>query len=114
MKTPALALALALAVPTLNAQSFNSGSTGAYGPINVTADTTLIPPPDGVFHCTTINIATGTKLKFQRNSLNTPIYLLATGNVTIAGEVNLDGSSGENDPTPGRGGPGGFDGGFGG
>ncbi len=96
-----------------SAAAFNSGSTGAYGPINITANTTLPMPADGVFHCTTINVASGFTLSFTKNPLNTPVYLLATGAVTISGTINLTGS-GNTGGAPGSGGPGGFDGGFGG
>jgi hypothetical protein len=93
-----------------NAQAFNSGSTGAYGPMNIAANTTLDLPPDGIFHCTTINVAQGVTLRFNRNQLNTPVYLLATGDVTVSGTIDVSGSDGS--PTMGgTGGPGGFGGG---
>src|SRR5262245_20340305 len=51
------ALAL-LAVTAQAAAQFNSGSIGSYGPIDVTVGTvTLAVPDDGIFHCTTINVA---------------------------------------------------------
>lgn len=99
-----------MASPGLHAQPFNSGSNGSYGPLNVTANTTLQVPPDGIFHCTTITVAAGTILTFKRNALNTPVYLLATGDVVINGLISLDGTRGNN-LTGGQGGPGGFDGG---
>jgi hypothetical protein len=90
---------------------FQSGSNGSYGPLVVTAaDTTLDLPPDGVFHCTTIEVAAGRRLRFNRNALNTPVVLLATGDVTIAGEVIVSGARGTS-LAGGQGGPGGFDGG---
>ena len=115
MKTHALILTAALlcAAESLYAQAFNSGSTGADGALNITADTTLQLPPNGVFNFTTINVAAGRTLKFTKNSLNTPIYLLATGDVIIAGTINLSGTN-ANGGAPGVGGPGGFDGGAGG
>lgn len=91
-------------------QAFDSGSDGSYGPINVTANTTLNLPPDGIFHATTINIAPNTTLTFNRNALNTPVYLLATGDITIDGDINVDGSQGSQ-TVGGLGGVGGFDGG---
>ena len=93
--------------------NFTSGSNGSYGAMNITADTTLDLPANGVFHCTTINVDGGRTLRFNRNALNTPVYLLATGDVTINGVIDVSGGP----PTghlPGPSGPGGFDGGFGG
>ena len=93
------------------AQPFDAGSTGADGPLNVTANTTLNMPANGVFNFTTINVNAGVTLTFNRNALNTPVYLLATSNVTINGTIDLSGTSGGG-LAPGRGGPGGFDGGY--
>ena len=108
------ALALAGALPNLTlAQGFSSGSTGADGALEVTTNTTLDMPPDGVFNFTTINVASGQTLRFNRNPLNTPVYLLATGDVTIAGTISVDGDNGTSSPpVGGAGGPGGFDGGM--
>lgn len=107
-----LTVGLALAAQAASAQTttFSSGSNGSYGAINVTANTTLDVPPDGVFHCTTINIDANRTLTFRRNAANTPVYLLAQGNVTISGAINVNGSQG-NGVIGGIGGPGGFDGG---
>lgn len=103
---------LSLAFATVAQAQFDSGSTGAYGPMNITANTTLPLPEDGIFHCTTINIAASTTLKFTRNSRNTPVYLLATGNVTINGTIDVSGSDGSNSlSSAAEGGPGGYDGG---
>jgi hypothetical protein len=87
--------------------TFDSGSNGSYGAMNITADTTLAMPNDGTFHCTSITVAAGATLKFTPNSLNTPVYLLATGDVTISGTIDVNGSQG------GAAGPGGFAGGKG-
>lgn len=92
-------------------QPFQSGSNGSYGSLDVTTgDKTLDVPPDGIFHCTTINISR--TLRFNRNALNTPVYLLATGDVTLVSTAFIDvsGTRGSGS-TPGFGGPGGFDGG---
>jgi hypothetical protein len=95
------------------AQPFNSGSDGSYGPLAVTNDTTLPMPPDGIFHCTTINVAAGATLRFNKNALNTPVYLLATGDVVITGAIDVSGTAATNNTRIlGRGGPGGFDGGY--
>lgn len=90
--------------------TFNSGSNGSYGPMNIVANTTLDLPPDGIFHCTTITVAQGATLTFRKNALNTPVYLLATGNVSIAGTIDVSGGAGAQG-LAGEGGPGGFDGG---
>ena len=99
----------------LPAQVFNSGSDGSYGPLNVTSNTVLDLPPDGVFHCTTITVDANVLLLFNRNALNTPVYLLAQSNVVINGYIEVSGVSrdGVIFSNAGRGGPGGFDGGFG-
>lgn len=96
--------------------AFSSGSDGSYGEMNITNYTILDMPSNGVFHCTTINVMAGAKLRFNRNSLNTPVYLLATGDVVVNGDIDVGGEEPSNpsSPIPGRGGPGGFDGGFGG
>ena len=108
-----IAAALLLLPAVAKAAAFTSGSTGAYGAMNITADTTLNLPTNGIFHCTTINIDPGVTLRFNRNPLNTPVYLLATGDVTIKGIIDVSGG-GPSGGAPGLGGPGGFDGGFGG
>ncbi len=100
---------LLAAVPAL-AQNFSSGSTGADLALTVTTEVTMDVPPNGIFNFTTINIASGHTLRLKRNVANTPVYLLATGNVTIAGQINLD-AAGGNGVVGGLGGPGGFDGG---
>jgi len=110
LTTVALVLVALLAGRTL-AQSFNSGSDGSLGALNVTTDTTLAMPTNGIFNYTTITIASGKTLRFTRNALNTPVYLLATGDVVInGGTINLDGAPGTSG-FGGAGGPGGFDGG---
>lgn len=91
--------------PTAFAQQFSSGSTGADGPLNVTQNTVLDLPPDGIFHFTTIAIGSGATLTFRKNAHNTPVYLLASGDVTITGQIAVN-AQGQ------LGGPGGFDGGY--
>jgi len=61
-------------------------------------------PANGVLNYTTVNVPVNKELFFKRNLLNTPVYLLAQGAVTIAGRIDLTGSQYE----PG---PGGFAGG---
>jgi hypothetical protein len=93
------------------AQPFDAGSTGADGALNVTSNTTLTLPPNGIFNFTTISVPAGVTLKFTPNALNTPVYLLATSNVTINGTIDVSGQGGSS-TGGGRGGPGGFDGGY--
>jgi hypothetical protein len=92
---------------------FSSGSTGADGAFNPTSNTTLQIPESGVFNFTTINIPQNVEVRFTKNSRNTPVTMLASGNVVIAGRIFLDGDS-WNGRFGGNGGPGGFRGGNGG
>ncbi len=96
------------------AQTYTSGSTGALGALNPTANTTVVLPPDGILHYTTVNVPNGVTVTFQRNAANTPVTLLATGTVTIAGTLSVNGAFGAF-TTAGPaalGGPGGFSGGL--
>lgn len=94
------------------AQNFDNGSTGALGDVVIEANTTLDLPPDGILHYKSLRVNTGVTLDFNRNALNTPVYVLAQEAVTIEGTINVSGSvSPNNVPDSGRGGPGGFDGG---
>lgn len=83
--------------------------------MNITANTVLQLPADGVFNCTTVSISSGATLTFLANSLNTPVYILATGDVNIAGTIDISGKGPLADgPGGGFAGPGGFPGGNGG
>ncbi|MEW6584401.1 MAG: hypothetical protein AB1442_02190 [Nitrospirota bacterium] len=93
--------------------AFTSGSTGIDGPLNPTTDTEVQLPADGKLNYTTVNIPAGVTVTFERNADNTPVYILATGDVTIAGTISVNGTDGSS-IYPGGGGPGGFDGAFGG
>jgi hypothetical protein len=117
----ALALGLAPAV----AFAFSSGSTGADGPFNPTVNTVVTLPPSGIFNYTTVNIPAGVTVTYARNTTNTPVVILTSGDVTIAGTLNVGGGNATDvgaagtgnqgdDGQPGKGGPGGFDGGKGG
>lgn len=116
-------IVIGIASPAL---AFDSGSTGADGAFNPTVNTELQLPPSGIFNFTSVNIPTGVAVTFKKNTTNTPVVILASGNVTIAGTVNVsatssgtpagaagDGNLGD-DGIPGKGGPGGYDGGGGG
>lgn len=94
--------------------TFNSGSSGVLGAFNPTANTEVVlPEPDGVLNYTTVNIPAGVTVTFKKNSKNTPVYMLATGDVIIAGTISVNGGNATATDT-GKGGPGGFDGGYGG
>lgn len=117
--------ALSLAGLTLPAFAYDSGSTGVDGAFSPTVNTELQIPESGVFNFTTVNIPTGVTVTFKKNTTNTPVVILASGSVTVAGAINLNatnsthvGASGDgnlgDDGLPGIGGPGGYDGGRGG
>jgi len=122
-KTMMLA-ALALFLP-LTAAAFESGSTGTDGAFNPLVDTVLQLPEDGVFNFTTVTIPSGVIVRFKKNTINTPVTMLASGNMTIDGNIYLIGGDGKHtgakgdgnigdDGIAGIGAPGGFDGGVGG
>ncbi len=101
-------------------QTFSSGSTGANSDLTPAVNTVVTLPPDGVLNYTTVTIPAGVTVTFQRNAANTPVTLLATGDVTINGSINVNGSAGAggvnggiNVTAGGLGGPGGFRGGNG-
>ena len=107
---------------TATAQTFTSGSTGADGAFAPTASVQLQVPADGVFHFTTINIPAGVTVSFAtRAGVRLPsVTLLATGNVVIAGRIDVSGGHGGPGGSGtqlfgngGMAGPGGFDGGAG-
>lgn len=124
-KLRTLIATLALAGCVLPALAYDSGSTGADNAFNPVVNTQLQVPESGVFNFTTVNIPLGVTVTFLKNSTNTPVVMLASGNVTVAGAINLnagnstnvgaagDGNLGD-DGIPGSGGPGGYDGGRGG
>lgn len=100
------------------AQVFDSGSDGSFGEILVASGETLtldmeaLGILDGIFNATTITVESTGVLRFGRNPLNTPVYLLATGDITVDGKIHVNGGIGtSNPPVGGKGGPGGFDGG---
>lgn len=105
-----LVLSCAAAV---SAQTFSSGSTGADGALAPPQGETWIQlPASGILNYTTIDIPQYAVVKFIKNAQNTPVILLASGDVTIRGEVSVAGgrvnAHGNMDYTIG--GPGGFDG----
>lgn len=102
---------------------FSSGSTGADGALdtstmNCPSSICFVQLPEsGILNYTTINIASGKVLLFRPNSRNSPVTLLAQGNVIIGGELSVSSpciyfSPGNPDCLTGREpGPGGFYGG---
>lgn len=120
-----LVAALVAALACMPAHAVDSGSTGADGALNPTVNTEIQLPPSGILNYTSVNIPAGVTVKFKPNAANTPVYLLASGDVTIAGTIDVrggdaaatgtdgDGAQGD-DGVPGVGGPGGFAGGRGG
>jgi hypothetical protein len=95
------------------AYAFSSGGTGADGALEPTQNVELTVPENGTFNYTTINIPTGVTVTFKKNVSNSPIIMLATGDVTISGTISVNGSNGST-TAPGAGGPGGYNGGIGG
>ncbi|WP_255989552.1 hypothetical protein [Chitinolyticbacter albus] len=119
------ALAVLALLPAMMAHAFESGSTGSNGAFNPTVNTVVELPASGILNYTTVSIPAGVTVKFKKNAANTPVVILASGDVTIAGTLNLDGDKGADSGTagdgnqgddglPGAGGPGGFAGGRGG
>lgn len=94
------------------AQSFSSGSDGSDGALVVTGTTVLQLPEDGIFNFTTVTIEANQTLRFERNALNTPAYVLATGDIVLEfnSRITLTGLPGTS-VAGGTAGPGGFDGG---
>lgn len=110
-----------LSMDSYAAQTYNSGSTGADGVFAPTANVAVPVPPGGIFNFTTVNIPTGVTVTFIPNASNTSVTILAAGDVTISGTINLNGANGIINSSSGNlinyggvGGPGGFSGGSGG
>ena len=104
------------------AVAYESGSTGSDGAFSPTSDIQLTLPPSGIFNFTDVNVPAGVTVSFIKNANNTPVVILASGDVTIDGTIQVNGSAGgaSGSGLPGRGGAGGesgvggFDGGNGG
>lgn len=115
-------LLASLTITPVVAAPFVSGSTGADGAFAPTANTTVQLPPSGVLHYTTVNIPAGVTIKFAKNSANTAVVMLTTGDVAIAGTIDISGGAAlwtkyglvGDINKGGVGGLGGFDGGRGG
>ncbi|MBL9140117.1 MAG: hypothetical protein JNK85_29875 [Verrucomicrobiales bacterium] len=107
-----MAIAVTVGAGCLHGQGFHvpGGSDGTDRELHVTDNLEIELPADGVLNYTKITIDEGKTLTFKRNPRNTPVYLLATGDVIINGTIDVSGQ-----PwawlVGGRGGPGGYDGG---
>jgi hypothetical protein len=121
-------------VPLVHAQSFNCGSKGEDGALNLTTpgtydfypgNTQIFPSPvdpegDNIYRFSTINIASGVTLRMYERFLSGPVFLLVSGTVQIGGTIDLNGSNGHPvtgiaaDRIPSIPGAGGYGGGIGG
>jgi len=115
-RLPFLSVVVLFVSFSVRGQGFSSGSTGADGPLDLSTlsctNCTIQVPASGIFNYTTINIPQGKQLSFIANLRNTPVIMLAQGNVLIAGQILLNGNS-FNACTGGTAGIGGFAGGAG-
>ena len=113
------------------------GADGSDGVLNITANTVidLGQAPTGtwdqwnaanagkgvydaakwavVFKYSSVNVASGATVTFKNHDSRAPVVWLVSGNVTIAGTVNLDGQNAQPPPLLANPGPGGFRGGAG-
>lgn len=102
IKPSALMLFLFSLSLTASAQSFSSGSTGADGALDLSSGDRLVQLPEsGILNYTTVNIPFGRLLVFTKNYRNTPVVLLAQGNVTIAGTIDVSAQNATRMPGPG-------------
>ncbi len=91
--------------------AFQSGSDGRDGALHPTSSVEIPLPDDGILRYSTVRIPPLVTVTFTRNPANTPVYLLAQGDVEIHGTISVNGEAGTG-LRGGRGGPGGFDGGL--
>lgn len=135
LRLPLSAALLWSAVGTASAQTFDSGSDGSDGALNLTTPGTIVFNPDdvatfgrrldvdgdGVYHFTTITIDAGVTVVLRGDLLDGPVYWLAQGDVAIDGVIDLNGAPGQTAGSyanagarvPAYGGAGGFPGGIG-
>jgi hypothetical protein len=86
-------LFVAAAAAAANAQTFSSGSTGADGALNITTNTTLPLPANGILNYTTVTVQSNATLSFAKNASNTPVIILAMGDVEILGFIVVSGGA---------------------
>jgi hypothetical protein len=102
-----MVLAAILSGSTLGAQTFNSGSNGSDGALDLTGrsgtlvfDPASFNPPldpdhDNVYHFTTVKIPSGLTVRLSADILGVkPVIWLATGAVQIDGTLDLSGKLG--------------------
>ncbi len=104
MKTKTAAAMALIVLSGLRAQTFNSGSTGVDGALNLTTPGVILFDPaargvdtdgDGIFHFTTINIAAGVTVRLRNTQFRgRPAIWLASGAVQITGTIDLNGEEG--------------------
>lgn len=102
--------ALLLGPLSLGAQSFDVGSNGSLGDVVISENTTLDLPADGKLHYKSLTVDSGVRLNFKRNIRNTPVVILAQGDIVVNGIIDVNGGNGSN-TRGGEPGPGGFGGG---
>src|SRR5262249_1166891 len=103
-----IAAMVLLTATAMGQNSFSSGSTGADGSFSPTQSQSIVVPDSGVLNFTTVNIPTGVTITYLRNTKNTTLTILATGDVTITGKISVEGQPGSSVGFGGFGGPGGF------
>jgi hypothetical protein len=96
-----------LVCPAPSTAQSSDGSDGLFHP---SGNVTLDLPENGVFNFTDVTIDAGIRVRFNRNASNTPVYLLATGDIVIDGTVDVSARS-EAELHERAGGPGGGNGG---
>lgn len=103
----------AVVTMSLQAAPFSAGSDGSLGAVVISADTTMDLPADGRLKFASLTVNAGRTLRFNKNPLNTPVRILSQGDILISGAIVVSGGHSDSG-APGKAGPGGFDGGFGG
>ena len=93
-----LLVAMLCTAGMMQAYAYESGSTGADGDLVVVEDTVVDLPADGVLNYTRVQIPAGVTVSFKKNAANTPVRLLVSGDVVIAGTLSVAGG-----PCPGSG-----------
>lgn len=92
---------LLLASPAVGERVVSDGSDGPFHPTGSQTINLQNVAPDGVFNYTTIHIPANVTIAFANNTLNTPVFLCATGDVLIEGTINVSGKAFNRTPGPG-------------
>lgn len=112
----ALAIGL-IAYTNMSMAAYISDSTGVDGAFNPTTSQAVQLPSNGVFNYTSVNIPSGVTITYKKNASNTPVTIFASGDVTIAGVIDVSATApldAGDIGSPGLAGPGGYNGGRGG